>query len=130
MRGFKLKRWLIIGCAFTLAGTVGSGQALGAQPYQRTEVTYTIPDVTLIDQNNDEVVLRDLVNGDKPVFVDFIYATCTTICPVLSAGFANLQKKLGDDAGRVHLISFSIDPDYDTPEVMAQYLARYRARPG
>lgn len=130
MRSSRVKQWWVVVCVVALASLLGGGQAMGAKPYQRAEMDYTMPDVTLIDQDNEEVSLRELIYGDKPVFVDFIYATCTTICPVLSAGFANLQKKLGDDAEQVHLISFSIDPDYDTPEVMAQYLKRYRARPG
>ena len=41
-----------------------------------------------------------------------------------------MQKKLGSDAANVQMVSISIDPEYDTPEVMAEYLARYRAKPG
>jgi protein SCO1/2 len=70
------------------------------------------------------------MESKTPVILDFIYGTCTTICPVLSAGFSNLQQKLGADAGKVHLVSVSIDPENDTPKVMREYLARYRARPG
>ena len=73
---------------------------------------------------------KELVGSKKPVILDFIYGTCTTICPVLSAGYSNLQQKLGADSGKVQLVSVSIDPENDTPQVMREYLARYHARPG
>lgn len=98
--------------------------------YKRTIESYTMPDVTLVNQNNTRVKLKDLINSDKPVVLDFIYGTCTTICPVLSAGYTSLQNKLGSGSSNVHLISISIDPENDTPKVMKEYLKRYRAKPG
>jgi protein SCO1/2 len=92
--------------------------------------TYAIPDVTLINQDGKRVSLKGLLESDQPVVVDFIYGTCTTICPVLSAGYANLQKRLGADSRRVRLVSITIDPENDTPKVLKEYLARYRAKPG
>ncbi len=98
--------------------------------YKRTLAAYSIPDVTLINQDREKVNLKDFLNSGKPVLLDFIYATCTTICPILSAGFSNMQKKLGPEVDNVHFVSISIDPEYDTPEMMRQYLDRYRAQPG
>lgn len=98
--------------------------------YKRTIENYTMPDVTLVNQDGKRVKFKDLVNSNKPVVVDFIYGTCTTICPVLSAGYVNLQRKLGEKSTNVHLISISIDPENDTPKVMKEYLKRYRAQPG
>jgi protein SCO1/2 len=98
--------------------------------YKRDVVKYTIPDVVLTSQDGEDFSLPALLEKDKPVMVNFIYATCTTICPVLSAGFANFQRKLGEEAEDVYLVSFTIDPEYDSPEVMKEYLERYRARPG
>jgi protein SCO1/2 len=98
--------------------------------YKRTEETYVVPDVVLINQDREKIHLVELLNSDKPVLVDFIYGTCTTICPILSAGYSNLQRKLAPDPEQVRLISISIDPEYDTPEVMTEYLARYQAKPG
>ena len=98
--------------------------------YQRTTESYTMPDVTLIDQNGKRVKFRQLVESDRPVIVDFIFGTCTTICPVLSAGYLNLQNRLGADSEKVHLVSISIDPENDTPKVLKEYLKRYRAKPG
>lgn len=98
--------------------------------YTRTLNEYSIPDVTLINQDRNKINLKDFLNSDKPVVLDFIFGTCTTICPVLSAGFSNMQKKLGPDVDNLRLVSISIDPEYDTPEVMRKYLDRYKAQPG
>lgn len=98
--------------------------------YKRSIENYTMPDVTLVNQDGKRVKFKNLINSDKPVVVDFIYGTCTTICPVLSAGYANLQRKLGPNSANVQLISISIDPENDTPKVMKEYLKRYQAKPG
>ncbi len=103
----------------------------GAQEkYTRTVVNYVSPDVTLVNQDGAKVKLNKLLNSKKVVMVDFIFTTCTTICPVLSAGFANFQRKVGPDAKDVHLISISIDPENDTPKRLREYLKRYNAKPG
>jgi len=98
--------------------------------YKRSIEKYAVPDVTLVNQDGKKVKLVSLINSGKPVMLDFIYGTCTTICPVLSAGFTNLQNRLGQDAAKVQLISVTIDPEYDTPAVMKDYLKRFRAKPG
>lgn len=114
---------------FMLASMAGMVEA-AADNYKRTIEDYVMPDVTLINQDGKKVRFKSLVESDKPVVVDFIYGTCTTICPVLSAGFTNLQRKLGADSRKVHLVSISIDPENDTPKVMKEYLNRYQAKPG
>jgi protein SCO1/2 len=115
--------------AVLLVAAVGSSADRGPR-FTRAEVDVSVPDVTLIDQNGEEVELRDVLTSDTPVFVDFIFATCTTICPVLSAGYSSVQRKLGDDRDAVRLVSITIDPEHDGPEEMRSYLERYRAKPG
>ena len=98
--------------------------------YQRTIEKYSVPDVVLVSQDGKKIPFKSYLETDKPVMVEFIYATCTTICPVLSAGFANLQHKLGPEAAKIRLVSISIDPENDTPQVMKDYLKKYDAGPG
>ena len=105
-------------------------QSEAAEKYKRTIEKYQVPDVTLVNQDGKRINLKTFLNTDKPVILDFIYGTCTTICPVLSIGFSHFQKKLGPDADKVRLVSISIDPDNDTPQVMKEYLQRYNAREG
>ena len=106
------------------------GHAAAETKYHRTVENYTIPDVVLVDQDGHKVHFKEYLQSDKPVVLDFIYGTCTTICPVLSASFVNLQRKLGADTQKVRMVSITIDPENDTPKVMKEYLAKYRAKPG
>ncbi|MFA7404143.1 MAG: SCO family protein [Pelobacteraceae bacterium] len=119
--------FLIVLTAVALSAT--SVQAASGK-YKRTVEKYTIPDVVLVNQDGKKVRLQSLLQGTTPVVVDFIYGTCTTICPVLSAGFINLQNKLAVSGTNVRLVSITIDPENDTPKVMKEYLKRYRAKPG
>lgn len=109
---------------------VGSQAGAAEKRYQRTVEKYTVPDVVLVNQNGAKVHFKSYLETDKPVMLDFIYGTCTTICPVLSASFVNLQQKVGADSQKVRLVSISIDPEHDTPKVMKDYLKQYRAKPG
>jgi protein SCO1/2 len=97
---------------------------------KRSVESYSVPDVTLVNQNGAKVNLKALLESGEPVILDFIFGTCTTICPVLSAGYANLQTRMPAEAAKIHLVSISIDPENDTPKVMRDYLNRYRAKPG
>ena len=106
------------------------GLAEGGPRYQRSVEHYTIPDMVLVNQDGERVRLKSLLETDQPVVVDFIYGTCTTICPVLSAGMAALQRKLIKQGVQPRLVSISIDPENDTPQVMKAYLKRYGAKPG
>lgn len=107
-----------------------AGESGAAANYKRSVEQYTVPDVTLVNQDGERINLREFLDTDKPVILDFIYGTCTTICPVLSIGFSHFQKKLGPDTDKVRLVSISIDPDNDTPQAMKAYLQRYNARDG
>ena len=93
-----LRPLLLIGCL--LLQTAIAGFAAEPERYQRSVEKYTIPDVVLINQDGDKIRLKTLLESEQPVAVDFIYATCTTICPILSAGYANLQRKLGTDSAK------------------------------
>ncbi len=127
----KNKNRIAAGLVLSLAFALTSQSALAGQKYTRNEVDYKIPSVYLYNQDGKKIKLDDfLEKSDKVVIVDFIYATCTTICPVLSAGFTNFQKKSGMPTTDVRLVSFSIDPENDTPEVMKEYLDKYGAKEG
>ena len=89
-----------------------------------------IPDAQVLDQNGNRLnFYADLIKG-KTVAINFIFTTCTTICPPLTATFRRVQQ---DSAARgldVHLISVSVDPTTDTPERLRDYAAKFKAGPG
>lgn len=128
MTSFRLTslRLVIVAAALLVVSNVNADQA----KYKRTTEGYAVPDVVLVNQQGAKVHLKSILQSNKPVILDFIFGTCTTICPILSVGYTNLQQKLGADSGKVQLVSISIDPEHDTPKIMKEYLQRYRAKPG
>jgi protein SCO1/2 len=95
----------------------------------RTVGNYTVPDISVVRSDGARVSFAKEVNDGRPVLLDFIYTTCTTICPVMSQTFAEVQKRLGRDAAKVRMVSVSIDPEEDTPARLAEYAKRYQAGP-
>jgi protein SCO1/2 len=94
-------------------------------------VDVTLYDEFLLDQDGRRVRLVSDVIADRIVVMDFIYTTCPTVCPVLSAIFQKVQAQLGDRLGRdVVMISVSVDPGTDTPARLKAYARKYKARPG
>lgn len=98
--------------------------------YRVEEASYELPDVTLTDQNGNKVSAAALFNGEDPMMVSFIFTTCTTICPVLSAIFTQAQKRYSNELEGVKLISISIDPEHDTPVRLQEYAGRFHAKEG
>ena len=98
--------------------------------YQRTVADYQVPEVTLLNQHAEPVPLREYLSASKSIMLEFIFTSCTTLCPNQSVKFSNLQKQLAPNPEQVRLVSISVDPETDTPEVVLEYLQRYHARPG
>lgn len=90
-----------------------------------------IPDIAVYDQDGKRLKFyTDLVKG-KVVAINFIFTTCTTICPPLTATFRRVQQELEKETGRdVHLISISVDPLVDTPERLRDFAAKFKAGAG
>lgn len=90
-----------------------------------------IPDTTVLDQDGRKLrFYSDLVKG-KTVAINFIFTTCTTICPPLTATFAKVQQQLGERVGRdLQFISISVDPTTDVPERLKAFSAKFHSRPG
>ncbi len=91
----------------------------------------SVPDVALFNQFGQPVhFYSDLVRG-KVVAINFIFTTCTTICPPMGANYSRLQQLLGDRLGKeVTLLSISTDPVTDTPERLAAWSEQFKAKPG
>ena len=86
----------------------------------------TIPDLEVVNQAGRPIrFYSDLVKG-KVVVINFIFTSCTTVCPVMGVNFASLRKLTGDS---VELISISVDPDVDTPERLRTWAAGFKVGP-
>jgi len=103
--------------------------AVGVAPIPNSGLR--IPDAELLDQDGRRIhFYTDLVK-DRIVVINFIFTTCTTVCPPLGATFARVQRELGERAGReVYFISVSVDPVTDTPERLKAWGAKFKAGPG
>ena len=99
--------------------------ALPATRYERSVGTYAIPDVTLLDQDDHRVGLASLLAPESGVALNFVFTTCNTICPVMTATFSRMRTELGPDAAGLRLVSISIDPDHDRPAVLKEYASRF-----
>lgn len=97
---------------------------------QRTEANYTAPDVNLVRDDGKTVSLPAELNDGRPVVLNFIYTSCTTICPMSSQVFEQFQDRLGARHEPVHLVSISIDPEQDTPARLRAYAKQFHASAG
>jgi protein SCO1 len=96
--------------------------------YTRTTATYTPPEVTLVDMTGGKVRLADVLDYEGPVLMQFIFTTCPTICPVMSATFSAAQDKFGAELDEIRMVSISIDPEHDMPERLRKYAEQFKAK--
>jgi len=93
---------------------------------QRTVPAYSrVPRFQLVNQKGQPFGSAQLAG--KIWIADFIYTTCPGPCPMISTRMSELQKPL--EKTNVHLVSFSVDPERDTPEVLHGYAEKLRADP-
>jgi protein SCO1/2 len=90
----------------------------------------TLHDIGLVDTDGGTVRFKSEAVGNRIVVVNFIYTSCTTICPVTSAMFAEVQERLMDRLGEgfgrdVKLITLTVDPATDTPERLKDYALNF-----
>lgn len=101
--------------------------AVPAAPrYTRSVATYTPPAVTLVDAQGEQVPLASVLDSPGPVFLQFIFTTCPSICPLLTSTLSAAQGELGEG---VRKVSISIDPEFDTPARLREYARRFKAGP-
>ena len=101
--------------------------AEAAPGYARQVANYTLPAVTLTRTDGTAAKFPQELDDGRPVLVDFIYTSCTAICPILSQTFSEVQRRLGAERDQVHMVSITIDPEEDTPQRLAAYAKRFDA---
>jgi len=101
------------------------GIAAAAKNYTVSIGYYPPPPVTLIGRSGEKVQLADILAQQRPILLQFIFTSCSTICPLLSATLSQAQDDLRRVSKDYVMISISIDPEYDTPERLDDYARRY-----
>lgn len=129
--GVRVQFDLVVGKDRSLARNVrkaGDGALRIAAPPQKLAIGGTLADFQLTDQSGRVVGPADL--RGKVVAINFLYTRCPLpdVCPRLAANFAAVERRFPDDLGRrLLLLSVTVDPDYDTPAVLADYARRWGA---
>jgi protein SCO1/2 len=99
--------------------------------YHIPKVGDAVPDFHFLNQNNREISLKQF--RGKVLVLTFIYTRCASsqFCPLMSRNFAQLDQLLAADPSlyaKIHLLSISFDPKYDTPAVLRSYGGAYTGR--
>ncbi len=83
------------------------------------------PDVPLITSAKQSTSLKRELEAPQPQVVNFVFTTCSTICSTQTATLASLQKKLTSAKLPAKFMSFTIDPDNDTPEQLVKFSKQF-----
>jgi protein SCO1/2 len=119
--------------AVGVAGAPDAQAQPGARPaatvaLQRSATVYRAGPVALTRADGKRVMLDDELAFDGPVALNFVFTTCSTVCPIASRTFAELQAR--PRGGKpLRLLSISLDPLNDTPAVLRAYAAKFGAGP-
>lgn len=117
-------------CVPSFAGLPGAGQVKPTKTPAEAAAAY-FPNTVLLTQDNKPVHFFDDLLRGKTVMINFMFTTCTGICPAMTANLLKVQEYLGDRVGKdINMISISVDPTVDTPSVMKKYATNFKARAG
>jgi protein SCO1 len=115
-----------VALVLVLIGVISAGAWSLLSESSRLPVYGSVPDFLLIERSGQPLAQIDLAG--KIWIADFIFTRCPGVCPLLTSRMAHLQAALQDTSGKpVQLISFSVDPEWDTPEILRHYADRYGA---
>ncbi|WP_404442185.1 SCO family protein [Sutcliffiella horikoshii] len=115
----KNSRILLIGlCAIILAACSGNSDI-------PDKTDWALGDFNYINQNNEEVGLENLKG--KITVANMVFTNCTTVCSPMTANMARLQRMADEENLDVQFLSFSVDPEVDTPEVLKDFGENFQA---
>ena len=88
---------------------------------------YRVPEVVLVDSQGREQALAELLGGEGPVLLQFVFTTCPAVCPVLTATMRSVHDRLASESIEARIVSISIDPEHDTPQRLRDYAESFGA---
>ncbi|MFC7784222.1 SCO family protein [Rossellomorea sp. GCM10028870] len=92
----------------------------------QAETDYEVKEFSYTNQNNQEVGLNDLKG--QVWIADFIFTNCETVCPPMTFNLTKLQEKLKEEGVEEYkIVSFSVDPENDTPDALKEYISNFEA---
>jgi len=96
------------------------------KPLEGLQAFGAVPQFSLIERSGRPIILSDLKG--KVSIVNFIYTNCPDTCPIQSAQMRQLQEDFKNEKD-LRLVSITVDPTRDTPEVLSEYAKRFGADP-
>lgn len=131
-RAWEIPRlgWIIAFLGAVMLAAFAFSSLQGTRPARiasRLAPIAKVPEFELTDQAGKPFGLEDL--RGKIWVADFIFTRCQGPCPVISSRMAELNRKIARAGRNVALVSFSVDPEFDRPEVLADYSAKLGADP-
>lgn len=120
----------VLKAAGATPGSVSSNLSLSEQARRRIQ-EHHLPNIPLITHEGKQVRFYDDLVKNKAVSLNFFFAQCDEICPLIMANLAKVQKLLGNQVGReLFMYSFTLKPEEDTVEVIKHHREIYGAGPG
>lgn len=136
MNRVKRRDFLALSAATPLAG----GLLTGGKFWESHKATLSarerirqryFPNVTVVTHEGKKVRFYDDLIKGKIVTINMMYAHCADVCPMITANLVRVQRLLGDIIGRdIFMISLTLKPEMDTPELFRQYMKGYGIGPG
>ncbi len=120
--------WVIAFLGATILVALAYSSLQGTRPMpvpEHLEPISAVPDFQLLDQTGTPIGLKDLKG--KIWVANFIFTRCQGPCPVMSSRMAELNKSVQRAGKGVELVSFTVDPDFDRPEILSAYASKLGA---
>lgn len=105
----------------------GAGVSHKVAPSGTPPILSTVPQISFTDESGKPFGTAQLAG--KPWIANFIFTRCPTVCPIFTAKMADVQTRAKAGSLSVHLVSFSVDPAFDTPDKLAAYAKEHGADP-
>src|SRR5262245_58590644 len=114
----KPQHWALV-ILFGLLGSMWGARVMlmNANHAHALKSLFPAPDFAYTDQRGARVTKQALAG--RPWVANFVFTTCRTVCPLLTAKMVQLQRKL--PGVPVRFVSFSVDPEHDTPQALLEY---------
>lgn len=127
MDGRGGERWIWLGLAVVVAAVMAAGllSLRGGGASAGPPVLGQVPDFRLLERSGEPLTRGDLAG--TPWVADFVFTQCSGVCPALSTRMAELRRTLRERGLAARLVSFSVDPVRDTPDVLRAYAQRFGA---
>ena len=111
--------------ALAVALAAAAGLAVWLRVSRHLPVLGTVPAFALVERSGTPLTSADL--SGHVWIADFVFTRCPDVCPLLSQRMATLQRTLAQASDPVRLVSFSVDPAHDTPQVLGDYARHFGA---